>query len=184
MARPAVASWVAMSYPIILVDEAQDLSSARSTMIAGVGSNPASCGLAFDEFQCLDPALRPMPIQNWLPSVCVPTSSTRCRRTNSAELLQAARAVREWRCRSTRGKTFQGSGDLRPTSRWRPIWRMRLPGGTVAWGPVAVLGHRGAAALLMPSSGWSAHVPWEINGTALLRSNGKAATKWSVTRYG
>ena len=65
MARPAVKSWVAMSYPVILVDEAQDLSAERSMMIAAM-SEACLVLLAFDEFQCLNPALRPMAIWGWL----------------------------------------------------------------------------------------------------------------------
>lgn len=96
MARPAVKSWVAMSYPLVLVDEAQDLSSERSAMVAETAS-PCHVLLAFDEFQCLNPDLRPMAIQSWLPEVCTPTRLTDCRRTNDAELLEAARAVRDGR---------------------------------------------------------------------------------------
>jgi hypothetical protein len=93
MTRPAVASWVAVSRLIVLADEAQDLSPERSTTIAGMAGR-CHLLLAYDEFQCLNPALRPMPIQDWLPGVCTPTSLTACHRTNNAELLEGARAVR------------------------------------------------------------------------------------------
>jgi hypothetical protein len=136
MARPAVASWLAVSYPIILVDEAQDLSSARSMMIAGV-VQVCQVLLAFDEFQCLDPGLRPMPIQNWLPAVCVPTSLTVCRRTNNAELLQAARAVRNGAAIQLQGRRFKVA--LTPT----PPLAATFLANAIAWraggGSVAVL---------------------------------------------
>jgi len=94
LARPVVGSWVAASYPFVVVDEAQDLSAERSMMIRGA---TARCRvlLAFDEFQCLNPALRPLPIEEWLRDVCEPVRLDRCRRTEDAELLEAARAVRD-----------------------------------------------------------------------------------------
>lgn len=106
MARPAVKSWVAMSYPVILVDEAQDLSAERSMMIAAM-SEACLVLLAFDEFQCLNPALRPMAIWGWLGDVCTPTRLTRCRRTDDAELLEAADAVRNGRAVSQNGRRFK-----------------------------------------------------------------------------
>jgi hypothetical protein len=106
MARPVVASWVAVSHPIVLVDEAQDLSPERSMMIAGM-AGPCHLLLAYDAFQCLNPALRPMPIQDWLPGVCTPTSLTACRRTNNAELLEAARAVRNGEAVRRNGQRFR-----------------------------------------------------------------------------
>lgn len=106
MARPVVRAWVSMSYPMILVDEAQDLSAERSGMIAAM-AEPCSVLLAFDEFQCLNPALRPMAIEDWLPEFCTPTSLTRCRRTDDAELLEAARAVRDGRAVNPDGRRFK-----------------------------------------------------------------------------
>ena len=52
LTRPAVKSWVAVSYPLLLVDEAQDLSAERSAMIAEAATS-THVVLAYDEFQCL-----------------------------------------------------------------------------------------------------------------------------------
>lgn len=106
LARPAVAAWVSMSYPIVLVDEAQDLSPERSMMLFHA-AGACDLLLAYDEFQCLNPTLRPMPIEAWLPQVCTPTSLTICRRTNNAELLAAARAVREGQAVRRDGQRFR-----------------------------------------------------------------------------
>ena len=106
LSRPVVRSWVSVSYPFVVVDEAQDLSSERSMMISEV-ARPCHVLLAFDEFQCLNPDLRPMPIQMWLPEVCAPTSLTRCRRTEDAELLEAARAVRDGQAVQKDGRRFK-----------------------------------------------------------------------------
>jgi len=95
-----------VSYPVVLVDEAQDLSSERSAMVAEAAS---SCHvlLAFDEFQCLNTNLRPMPIKSWLSGICTPITLTECRRTNDAELLEAARAVRDARAVERNGTRFK-----------------------------------------------------------------------------
>jgi hypothetical protein len=134
MARPAVRSWIAMSYPVILVDEAQDLSCERSMMIAAM-VEPCLVLLAFDEFQCLNPALRPMAVGGWLGQVCTPTMLTRCHRTDDAELLEAAGAVRDGRAVTQNGRRFKvvltpGRPNLAATYVANAIaWRS---GGTVA----------------------------------------------------
>lgn len=136
LARPAVKTWVAVSYPLILVDEAQDLSVERSTMIAEAAKS-SHVLLAFDEFQCLNPALRPMPIQAWLRGVCKPTSLTVCRRTDDAELLAAARAVRDGQAVNRNGRRFK----VVPTP-GQPIFAATYMANFIAWrsdGRVAVL---------------------------------------------
>jgi hypothetical protein len=90
----------------MLVDEAQDLSAERSAMIAEAATS-THVVLAYDEFQCLNPSLRPMPILAWLPGVCRPVSLTECRRTDDAELLAAARAVRDGRAVNQNGRSFK-----------------------------------------------------------------------------
>jgi len=135
MARPEVASWIAVSYPFVLVDEAQDLSHDRSTMIAEM-TGTCELLLAYDEFQCLNPALRPMPIRGWLPRICEPTSLTICRRTNNAELLEAARSVRDGQAVRQNGRRFRvmatpGKPNFAATCLANAIaWRQG--GGTVA----------------------------------------------------
>jgi hypothetical protein len=136
LARPVVRSWVAMSYPMILVDEAQDLSAERSRIVATV-AEPCQLLLAFDEFQCLDPALRPMPIGHWLPENCTPTRLTQCRRTNDAELLEGAGAVRDGRTVPKDGRRFK----VVPTP-GRPNLAATYLANAIAWrrgGTLAVL---------------------------------------------
>jgi hypothetical protein len=106
LARPIVRSWLALSYPVIVVDEAQDLSAARSAMISEAAGD-CHVLLAFDEFQCLSPALRPMPIAGWLAQVCTPVSLEGCQRTNDAELLAAAGAMRAGHAVRRDGKRFK-----------------------------------------------------------------------------
>src|ERR1700686_986918 len=58
--REDVQAWVAASYPIMLVDEAQDLKPQRLRMVSGL-ANAIRTFIAADEFQCLDASLRPNP---------------------------------------------------------------------------------------------------------------------------
>lgn len=92
--RPVVKSWVRTSFPHLVVDEAQDLSPHRSEMIREM-ARACHVLLAFDEFQCLHPDLRLMPIGTWLHDDCDLIRLDKCYRTQNDELLQAARAVRD-----------------------------------------------------------------------------------------
>lgn len=88
-----VQGWVAASFPVLLLDEAQDLTVNRLKLIQGLALR-LQVFAAADEFQCLDEKLRPNPACAWLDEVCVPTKLTQPRRTNAAELLDAATAIR------------------------------------------------------------------------------------------
>jgi hypothetical protein len=101
-----VRAWVVLSFPLIVVDEAQDLSPERSAMIAALAPS-GTILLAFDEFQCLNPALLPIAIESWLHKHCEPTALEGCRRTYDAELIAAARAVRGGRALDPNGRRFK-----------------------------------------------------------------------------
>lgn len=88
-----VHNWVAATFPILVVDEAQDMTVNRLSMIAGLAIR-LEVFVAADEFQCLSEVLRPNPACAWLTQVCAPVELTRARRTNVDELLDAARAIR------------------------------------------------------------------------------------------
>jgi len=104
--RPVVRTWVEMSFPIVVVDEAQDLSPERSAVVEARASSGTNL-LAFDEFQCLDTALLPIAIETWLRNHCEPTPLGGCRRTDNDELIEAARAVRDGRAVVTDGDAFK-----------------------------------------------------------------------------
>ncbi len=89
-----VAAWVKATFPIMLVDEAQDFCAHRSAIVTAL-SRTITVLVAFDEFQCLQPDLRPVPIQAWLAANAEPISLTGNHRTNRAQLLAAADAVRQ-----------------------------------------------------------------------------------------
>jgi hypothetical protein len=92
--RPEVAAWAQASFPIVLVDEAQDLRPERLRMIRALSARSFVL-VAADEFQCLDPALRPNPTVAWLRGAGEPEVLQVVRRTDVGDLLAAARAIRQ-----------------------------------------------------------------------------------------
>lgn len=88
-----VCGWVAATFPVLLVDEAQDLTANRLRLIEGLAVR-LKIFAAADEFQCLKENLRPNPACSWLAQVCPAQELTQPRRTNIVELLDAAAAIR------------------------------------------------------------------------------------------
>lgn len=88
-----VRAWTAMSFPIVLVDEGQDLRPQRLRMLVAL-SGATHALIAADEFQCLDQALRPNPLVTWLQNEAEPETLLQVQRTNVAGLLAAATAIR------------------------------------------------------------------------------------------
>jgi UvrD-like helicase C-terminal domain/AAA domain len=91
--QPDVTEWVAASFPIVLVDEAQDLKPQRLRMISAL-AGPTRLMIAADDFQCLDPSLRPSPCVTWLRQACTPITLRQVHRTSVGGLLTAAAAIR------------------------------------------------------------------------------------------
>jgi len=91
---PAVQRWVAGSFPLVLVDEAQDLDEHRLRVLQGLA---ASCKIvaAADAFQCLDDRLNTAGVMGWLEGTGRTHRLTQPRRTAQRGLLAAANAVRE-----------------------------------------------------------------------------------------
>jgi hypothetical protein len=100
-----VHNWVATTFPILIVDEAQDMTLNRLGVVAGL-ANSLEVFVAADEFQCLSEELRPNPACAWITQVCTPVELTQPRRTNVDELLTAARAIRAGEA-PTSGKFFK-----------------------------------------------------------------------------
>lgn len=92
--QEAVRLWVARSYPLILVDEVQDLDEHRLRILKGLSR---SCRIlaAADAFQCLNNEHDTTSLIQWLESVGQTTRLTIVHRTNKNGLLSAARAIRE-----------------------------------------------------------------------------------------
>jgi len=89
-----VCGWVAATFPVLLVDEAQDMTTHRLRLVEGLASR-LEVFAAADEFQCLNEDLHPNPACAWLAQVCYAEELTQPRRTNRAELLDAATAIRK-----------------------------------------------------------------------------------------
>jgi len=90
----AVQKWVARSFPLILVDEAQDLDEYRMRVLQGLSP---SCRIvaAADAFQCLHNGRDTAPLMGWLEGAGQTHRLTVVRRTSQRGLLAAALAVRE-----------------------------------------------------------------------------------------
>jgi hypothetical protein len=91
-----VQQWIARTFPLVLVDEAQDLDEYRAAILRGLSS---SCRIvaAADAFQCLHAGRDTAPLMGWLESAGRTHRLTLPRRTNQQGLLAAALAVREGR---------------------------------------------------------------------------------------
>lgn len=111
--HPQVGAWVAQSFPVVVVDEGQDLHPPRLRMFRAIAATATSL-VAADEFQCLDPNLRPNPLVEWLNGAGGQRETlVQVRRTNVSGLLNAASAIRSGQPPVASGQTFQimvGSG--------------------------------------------------------------------------
>lgn len=92
----AIQNWLARSYPLVLVDEAQDLDEHRLKILQGLSS---SCGIvvAADPFQCLHTGRDTSALMSWLEGAGQTHRLRQVRRTSQQGLLAAALAVREGR---------------------------------------------------------------------------------------
>lgn len=89
-----VQRWVSLTHPIILVDEAQDLSPARLAMMRGLSLSSTLLAAA-DEYQHLDENHNGNEAVQWLSDNMRTTSLTQAMRTNDQGLLMVANALRE-----------------------------------------------------------------------------------------
>lgn len=91
-----IRQWVARSFPLVLVDEAQDLDEHRMRILQGLSQ---SCRIvaAADAFQCLQDGRDTAPLITWLEGAGQTHHLTQPRRTKQQGLLAAALAVREGR---------------------------------------------------------------------------------------
>lgn len=88
-----VRRWVARTYPLVLVDEAQDLDVHRQGIILGLKECCAAV-VAADSFQCLSDGQATAVFIDQLLGAGTPHSLTQSHRTDKSGLLAAALAVR------------------------------------------------------------------------------------------
>jgi hypothetical protein len=91
--RPRVASWVAAGYPLVILDEAQDLVPERLRMVQALAASTRVV-VAADEFQCLSQDLRPNPAVGWLEGACAPATLPGNHRTSDQALRDVACRLR------------------------------------------------------------------------------------------
>ncbi len=94
--QEAVRQWVARSFPLVLVDEAQDLDEYRLRVLQGLSPSSRVVAAA-DAFQCLHDGRDTVPLIGWLEGAGQTHRLTQVRRTAQQGLLAAALAVREGR---------------------------------------------------------------------------------------
>lgn len=90
--RPEISRWVAAAFPIVAIDEAQELRPCR-LRIARALSNITHMVVAADEFQCLEDHLDTGPFMEWLAAANVQHLAV-VRRTRRQGLLNAGVALR------------------------------------------------------------------------------------------
>lgn len=93
--EPIVSKWVASTFPVVVVDEGQDLTPARLRLVQALPPH-VTFFVAADEFQCLNDEIDPVPFRNWFNTGRI-TSLEQVRRTNQPGLLDAATALRAGR---------------------------------------------------------------------------------------
>jgi superfamily I DNA/RNA helicase len=94
--RQAVRDWVARGFPLVLVDEAQDLDAYRLRILQQL-SQSCSVIVAADAFQCLYDGRDTASLIEWLGAAGHTHHLSQPRRTQRQGLLAAALAVREGR---------------------------------------------------------------------------------------
>ena len=92
----AVSQWVSASFPLVLVDEAQDLDAYRLSVLRGL-ANSCQIIAAADAFQCLSDGRDTAGVMGWLEGAGETHRLTQPRRTAQRGLITAALAVREGR---------------------------------------------------------------------------------------
>ena len=92
----SVREWIARSFPLVLVDEAQDLDEHRMRILQGL-SQSCRIVVAADAFQCLHDGRDTAPLINWLENAGQTHRLTQPQRTQQQGLLAAALAFREGR---------------------------------------------------------------------------------------
>jgi hypothetical protein len=90
--RPEISQWVSAAFPIVAIDEAQELKPCR-LRIAQALSNSTQMIVAADEFQCLDDLLDTGPFVEWFATGNVQQLAV-VRRTRRQGLLNAGVALR------------------------------------------------------------------------------------------
>jgi AAA domain len=93
--NPQIAKWVSATYPIVVIDEAQELAPCRLRIVQALAAHTDMFAAA-DEFQCLNEAVDTAPFMAWFRTGNV-TLLHRVRRTSRPGLLEAGISLRHGR---------------------------------------------------------------------------------------
>lgn len=161
-----VCGWVVATFPIVLVDEAQDLTAIRLRILEGLATR-LQVFAAADEFQCLNEHLKPNPACSWLARVCPAKELSQPKRTNVAELLEAGAAIRSGLAPRS-GKLFKVQ--LTPKAQLAGAWLS----GNLCW-----FGGGKSVAVITPTLGSFAKavLDWTANNRTRMGA-GPYAIRW------
>lgn len=146
---PSVQQWVAASFPLVLVDEAQDLDEHRTCVLQGLS---ARCSIiaAADAFQCLADGRDTTGVMGWLEAAGQTHRLTQPKRTTQRGLLAAANAIRNGQAlkrvltqsQQTRNPTWNGQG-------FRLTETHAKSAGLVAWAIANEMSQRGGPVVVL-----------------------------------
>lgn len=154
LGMPTVKRWVAASFPLLVVDEAQDLDDHRAHILKEL-STECNIVAAADAFQCLVDGRDTAGVMGWLECAGQTQRLTQPRRTAQRGLLAAASAVRDGRAirsaltqsQLARNPTWNGQG-------FRLLETHAKSAGLVAWAIANEMSQRsGPTAILTPDAG-------------------------------
>ena len=166
LAEDIVTRWVTATYPVMILDEAQDLDTVRLGIVQAL-SRHIEVIAAADEFQCLEPTLRPNPTSTWLEGACVPENLIVPQRTNQRELLDAAHAIRMGNA-PVSGREFQIAATARAAL-----------AGTFLANAIAWYGRGHTVAFITPATGrFPTQVTDWVAANTTRKNNGPFQIKW------
>lgn len=93
LSYPEVRTWVSISYPFLILDEAQDLSNGRLKVVKEL-SKVMKLFVAADEFQFLEKGIAKNDAVDWLRSQCKPQQLNESQRTSDTGLITIAAGLR------------------------------------------------------------------------------------------
>ena len=163
-------SWVTTGFPLVVVDEAQDLTQERLRIVCALSAQ-SNLLVAADEFQCLDDRLIPNPTVEWLKAATIPESLSAIHRTNEAGLLRAAFAIRNGEDVPIKSKAFK----VYPTP--KDILAATFCANAIAWGGT------GNVAIITPSrkGGFTEAIIRLVSQRQLGKGNGPYPCHWEST---